>query len=107
MLGKAPGSLRMALGAYGRELGAAFQIADDLLDATATAEQAGKATGKDAGAGKATLVSLLGLERARIQAERLVEQAHAGAGHFAQVMRWHVGGHAHGDAGGAIEQDVR
>ncbi len=75
VLGKAPGSLRMALGAYGRELGAAFQIADDLLDATATAEQAGKATGKDAGAGKATLVSLLGLERARIQAERLVEQA--------------------------------
>ena len=75
VLGKAPGALRMALGAYGRELGAAFQIADDLLDATATAEETGKATGKDAGAGKATLVSLLGLDRARIQAERLVEQA--------------------------------
>ncbi len=75
VLGKAPGSLRMALGAYGRELGAAFQIADDLLDATAPAEETGKATGKDAGAGTATLVSLLGLERARLQAERLVEQA--------------------------------
>ncbi len=37
----------------------------------------------------------------------LVEQAHAGAGHFAQVVRRHVGGHAHGDAGGAVEQDVR
>ena len=75
ILGKAPGALRMALAAYGRELGAAFQIADDLLDATGTAEEVGKATAKDAGAGKATLVSLLGLERARIQAAALVEQA--------------------------------
>ncbi|WP_236020496.1 polyprenyl synthetase family protein [Sabulicella rubraurantiaca] len=75
VLGKAPPAQRHALAAYGRELGAAFQIADDLLDATATAEEMGKATAKDAGAGKATLVSLLGLERARIQAERLVEQA--------------------------------
>ena len=52
------------LAAYGRDLGAAFQIADDLLDATASAEEAGKRTGKDAGAGKATLVGLLGV-RAR------------------------------------------
>ncbi|MNP42161.1 hypothetical protein D3C76_1359110 [compost metagenome] len=36
----------------------------------------------------------------------LVEQAHAGTGHFTQVVRRHVGGHAHGDAGGAVEQDV-
>jgi farnesyl diphosphate synthase len=75
VLGKAPAPLRAALAAYGRELGAAFQIADDLLDATATAEEAGKRTGKDAEAGKATLVGLLGVERARIQAERLVAQA--------------------------------
>jgi farnesyl diphosphate synthase len=75
ILGKAPISQRHALAAYGRELGAAFQIADDLLDATASAEQTGKRTGKDAAAGKATLVSLLGLERARLHAERLVEQA--------------------------------
>jgi farnesyl diphosphate synthase len=75
ILGKAPMAQRQALAAYGRELGAAFQIADDILDATATAEQTGKRTGKDAGAGKATLVALLGLERARIQAERLAEQA--------------------------------
>ncbi|MBX6375917.1 MAG: polyprenyl synthetase family protein, partial [Acetobacteraceae bacterium] len=75
ILGKAPGPLRHALAAYGRELGAAFQIADDLLDATATAEETGKRTGKDAGAGKATLVGLLGEERARAQAERLAEQA--------------------------------
>ncbi|MCK8785118.1 polyprenyl synthetase family protein [Roseomonas sp. NAR14] len=75
ILGKAPISQRHALAAYGRELGAAFQIADDLLDATATAGETGKRTGKDAEAGKATLVGLLGLERARIQAEALVEQA--------------------------------
>jgi farnesyl diphosphate synthase len=75
ILGKAPASQRHALAAYGRDIGAAFQIADDLLDATATAEQTGKRTGKDAGAGKATLVGLLGLERARIQAERLADQA--------------------------------
>ncbi|MDQ1080790.1 polyprenyl synthetase family protein [Pseudoroseomonas cervicalis] len=75
VLGKAPGPQRHALCAYGRELGAAFQIADDILDATASAEETGKATGKDAGAGKATLVGLLGLERARSQAERLAAQA--------------------------------
>ncbi|TDH62666.1 polyprenyl synthetase family protein [Dankookia rubra] len=75
VLGKAPTPQRHALLAYGRDLGAAFQIADDLLDATASAEETGKATGKDAAAGKATLVSLLGLERARLQAERLVAQA--------------------------------
>jgi farnesyl diphosphate synthase len=75
ILGKAPIQLRHALSAYGRDLGAAFQIADDVLDATATAEQTGKRTGKDADAGKATLVGLLGLERARLQAERLAAQA--------------------------------
>jgi farnesyl diphosphate synthase len=75
VLGKAASSQRHALLGFGRDLGAAFQIADDLLDATASAAETGKATGKDAAAGKATLVSLLGLERARLQAERLVAQA--------------------------------
>lgn len=75
LLGKAASSQRHSLCLYGRDLGAAFQIADDLLDATASAEEAGKRTGKDAGAGKATLVGLLGLDRARMQAERLVAQA--------------------------------
>lgn len=77
VLGKAPAPLRHALAAYGRDIGAAFQIADDLLDATSTSEETGKRTGKDAGAGKATLVGLLGAERARVQAERLVAQARA------------------------------
>jgi farnesyl diphosphate synthase len=75
ILGKAPMSQRHALAAYGRDVGAAFQIADDLLDATASAAETGKRTGKDAEAGKATLVTLLGIERARLQAERLAEQA--------------------------------
>jgi farnesyl diphosphate synthase len=75
ILGKAPMSQRHALCLYGRDLGAAFQIADDLLDATASTEDLGKQAGKDAGAGKATLVGLLGLDRARMQAERLVAQA--------------------------------
>jgi farnesyl diphosphate synthase len=77
VLGKAAAPQRHALCLYGRELGAAFQIADDLLDATASAEETGKRTGKDAEAGKATLVGLLGQERARLQAERLVAQARA------------------------------
>ena len=75
ILGKAPIQLRHALSAYGRDMGAAFQIADDVLDTTASAEETGKRTGKDADAGKATLVGLLGLERARLQAERLAAQA--------------------------------
>jgi farnesyl diphosphate synthase len=75
ILGKAPLQLRHAFAAYGRDLGAAFQIADDLLDATVSAEEAGKRTGKDAEAGKATLVGLLGIPRARAHAERLADQA--------------------------------
>lgn len=77
ILGKAPLQMRHALAAYGRDLGAAFQIADDLLDATASPEEAGKRTGKDQAAGKATLVGLLGLPRARSQSQRLAAQAAA------------------------------
>ncbi|UFN49870.1 polyprenyl synthetase family protein [Roseomonas sp. OT10] len=90
ILGKAPHPQRVALAAYGHDIGAAFQIADDLLDATATEAEAGKRTGKDAGAGKATLVGLLGAGRAAAQAERLVEQAKAhldGMGGEAGLLR--------------------
>jgi farnesyl diphosphate synthase len=75
ILGRAPVHQRHILAAYGRDLGAAFQIADDLLDAEGTMAETGKTTGKDAAAGKATLVAVLGLERARAQAEVLAAQA--------------------------------
>jgi farnesyl diphosphate synthase len=79
ILGRAAPMQRHMLAAYGRDLGAAFQIADDLLDATGTPEETGKKTGKDAAAGKATLVAVLGIERARAQADMLAAQA---AGHL-------------------------
>lgn len=75
ILGRAPLHHRHQIAAYGRDLGTAFQIADDVLDATGTEEEVGKAVGKDAAAGKATLVGVLGLERARAQADMLAAQA--------------------------------
>ncbi|MDT8345448.1 MAG: polyprenyl synthetase family protein [Thermohalobaculum sp.] len=63
--------------AYARALGEAFQIADDLLDVTGTVEEVGKAVGKDAGAGKATFVDILGVAGARARADELVATAAA------------------------------
>ena len=60
---------------YARNIGLAFQIADDLIDHSGDEAAAGKRTGKDASAGKATFVSVLGPERARQQASLLVDQA--------------------------------
>lgn len=64
-----------ALQTYSRALGLAFQIADDILDVTGDAAIVGKATAKDADAGKATFVSLLGLDEAKRRAAQLVEKA--------------------------------
>jgi farnesyl diphosphate synthase len=75
ILGRAPQAQRHFIAAYGRELGGAFQIYDDVLDEEGSAAELGKTAGKDAAQGKATMVSILGLERARAQAERLAEQA--------------------------------
>ncbi len=75
ILGNARHSDREALAAYGADLGTAFQIADDLLDAEGTAEEIGKTAGKDAAAGKATMVSILGMERARMLAGELSSRA--------------------------------
>lgn len=75
ILGKAPWQLRMALRAYAHDLGLAFQIRDDLLDVEGTRSETGKNVKKDKAAGKATLVSIMGLEQARAQAQILSEQA--------------------------------
>jgi farnesyl diphosphate synthase len=77
ILGKAPAMLRNALRRYAHDIGLAFQITDDLLDAEGTREEAGKEVRKDDARGKATLVQALGIERAREQAIILAEQAAA------------------------------
>lgn len=64
-----------AMQSYARDLGLAFQIADDILDIEGTIDTVGKAVGKDTGAGKATFVSLLGLDEAKRRAAQLVESA--------------------------------
>nr|WP_246205295.1 farnesyl diphosphate synthase [Microvirga arsenatis] len=90
ILGKADAGTRQSLVAYGRALGAAFQVADDILDREASAEALGKRTGKDQEKGKATLVDLLGMEGARRECRRLVEEAEASLDSFgprAQILR--------------------
>ncbi len=84
ILGRAPAAHRHLLAAYGRDIGAAFQIADDILDVESTSEELGKAAGKDQASGKATLVSVLGVERARAHATMLAEQAAAHLDHFGE-----------------------
>jgi farnesyl diphosphate synthase len=85
LAGRDPAPLR----AYATALGLAFQIWDDVLDVTGDAVLTGKAVGKDAAAGKATFVSLLGLEPAKARAKSLVDQAEAALspyGHAAQNL---------------------
>ena len=77
ILARAPAEPRTALRGYAHDLGLAFQIADDLLDVEGSSAETGKPVGADAAAGKATFVSILGVERARAQAELLVRQAAA------------------------------
>lgn len=91
ILGHAAKEQRHALVGYAHDLGLAFQIVDDLLDAEGDAAQTGKPTGADAAAGKATFVSILGLERARQQARMLGDQANAHLDSFgrkADPLRW-------------------
>ena len=75
IMGHIPPENRTNLRGYARDLGLAFQIADDLLDVIGNETETGKRVGKDAEAGKATFVSLLGIGRARQQAGILVDQA--------------------------------
>jgi farnesyl diphosphate synthase len=75
ILGRAQSRQRQQVAAYGRDIGAAYQIADDLLDVEGTTEETGKTAGKDAAAGKATMVAVLGPEMARAHADMLARQA--------------------------------
>lgn len=77
ILGRADAAALQSLKDYGRALGAAFQVADDILDRESSAEALGKRTGKDQEKGKATLVDLLGMEGARRECRQLVEKAEA------------------------------
>jgi geranylgeranyl pyrophosphate synthase len=75
MAAGAPGATCEALRGYGTDVGLAFQIYDDVLDATATSDQLGKTAGKDAADGKSTFVTLLGARAGRADAERLALRA--------------------------------
>lgn len=80
ILGRVAHEARSGVRAYARDIGLAFQIVDDLIDVEGDAAVAGKAVGKDLAAGKETFVSLMGVARAREQAQMLVDQA---IGHLA------------------------
>jgi farnesyl diphosphate synthase len=91
-LAGAGATARAALATYGRAIGAAFQIADDILDVESDAATLGKRAGKDAAQNKATLVGALGLEGARRELARLVDEATsavdaAGVGAKGDVLR--------------------
>jgi len=90
ILGQVGPKERQALERYGAAIGQAFQIADDLLDIEGQSATLGKATGKDAQAGKATLVSVLGAKRAKETLRTLVEESEAavaGLGPGAAVLK--------------------
>jgi geranylgeranyl diphosphate synthase type II len=79
-----------AIAAFGRALGLAFQVIDDILDVTQTSEKLGKSAGKDIAAKKATYPAVIGLEKSRAEARRLTSEAHAALkslGERAAVLR--------------------
>ena len=90
IIGQADLDADAALQSYGEALGAAFQVADDILDIESSSDALGKATGKDAGRGKATLVGVLGLAAAKAERDRLAQAAVSaldGFGPQADVLR--------------------
>jgi len=82
-------SVMAALSVYGRSVGLAFQIADDLLDLTGSLEEMGKAVGKDADAGKQTYPAVVGAAAARQRAERLAAEAQEALEPFGESA-WHM-----------------
>jgi farnesyl diphosphate synthase len=84
MLGSATPQQRKALERYGSAVGQAFQIADDLLDVEGDTALVGKQTGKDAGAGKATMVDILGIDGAKTRLRELVGEAEQALAPFGQ-----------------------
>jgi farnesyl diphosphate synthase len=90
ILGEAGGEARETLRAYARDFGLTFQITDDLIDTVSSAGAAGKSVGKDEAQGKATLVSIFGVDGARAKAAELAERAAArlaGFGPEADLLR--------------------
>ena len=80
-----------AITKFGRALGLAFQVIDDILDVTQTSEKLGKSAGKDIAAKKATYPSVIGLENSRIEAQRLTRKAHSALDIFgAKAARLHA-----------------
>ena len=71
-----------AITRFGRALGLAFQVVDDILDVTQTSEKLGKSAGKDVAANKATYPAVFGLERSRSEAKKLTRQAHSALSSF-------------------------
>jgi len=84
ILGKADTTTRANIARYGSAIGQAFQVADDLLDVEGDAKTLGKAAGKDAAAGKATLVAALGVDGARDRLNELVAEASAALASFGE-----------------------
>ena len=82
MLGQADSKALASIDRYGAAVGQAFQIADDLLDVEGDAGTIGKAAGKDAAAGKATLVAALGVRGAHTRLDALVAEADAALAPF-------------------------
>jgi farnesyl diphosphate synthase len=90
ILGQADAATRDALDRYGKAVGQAFQIADDLLDVESDTATLGKAAGKDAAAGKGTLVSMLGIAGAHAKLDELIAEAESALSPFggkADVLR--------------------